>query len=73
MKQDIKKLQEFNSAVKADLEKYERQVHMMHEEIQGQADRNKQSVEELTLKVTPPSALSIVIHLSKYLFFWLDI
>ena len=67
MKQDIKKLQEFNSAVKADLEKYERQVHMMHEEIQGQADRNKQSVEELTLKVTPPSALSIVIHLSKYL------
>ena len=69
MKQDIKKLQEFNSAVKADLEKYERQVHMMHEEIQGQADRNKQSVEELTLKVTPPSALSIVIHLSKYLFF----
>ena len=55
MKQDIKKLQEFNSAVKADLEKYERQVHMMHEEIQGQADRNKQSVEELTLKVTPPA------------------
>ena len=73
MKQDIKKLQEFNSAVKADLEKYERQVHMMHEEIQGQADRNKQSVEELTLKVTPPSALSIVIHLSEYLSFWLDI
>ena len=73
MKQDIKKLQEFNSAVKADLEKYERQVHMMHEEIQGQADKNKQSVEELTLKVTPPSALSIVIHISEYLFFWLDI
>lgn len=52
MKQDIKKLQEFNSAVKADLERYERQVGIMHEEIQSHTDRNKQSVEEITLKVT---------------------
>lgn len=52
MKQDIKKLQDYNTAVKGDLDKYERQVHMMHDELQGQTERNKQSLEELTLKVS---------------------
>jgi len=51
MKQDIKKLQEYNTAAKTDLEKYERQVHMMHDELQNQTERNKQSIEELAVKV----------------------
>ncbi|XP_067932681.1 interaptin-like [Watersipora subatra] len=50
MKHDIKKLQEYNSAAKTDLEKYEQQFRLMHDEVQGQTDRNKQAVEELALK-----------------------
>lgn len=51
MKSDIKKLQDFNCAVKADLERYEQQVSAMHEELQSQSERNRQAVDELTRKV----------------------
>lgn len=51
MKHDIKKLQEYNTALKADLEKYDRQVQMMREELQAASDRNRQAVEELAAKV----------------------
>lgn len=51
MKQDMRRLQDFNTAAKGDLERYERQLQMLSDEISAANDRNRKSVEELATKV----------------------